>query len=219
MPPWVSSCWWVNSSPPSAAYMCQWIGAALFQIMACRLIGAKPLSKPMLGYWTLRNKPQWNFNQNTKLFIHKNAFEITIWELAAMLSRGRWVNILRLEQNGQHSTEDIFNAFSWMKIIVFWLKLHQPPLDMNMIFYYSWTVVTPAKYESDSNNLTNTFTKSEMSLMEESTICLYHQTFNISGALVSDKLVEHSYICIWSFTCQRCSNYIFILDLTPIGQR
>ena len=39
-----------NSSPPSAAYMRQWIRAALFQIMACRLIGAKPLSKPMLGY-------------------------------------------------------------------------------------------------------------------------------------------------------------------------
>ena len=39
----------VNSSPPSAAYMHQWIGSALVQIMACRLFGAKPLSKPMLG--------------------------------------------------------------------------------------------------------------------------------------------------------------------------
>ena len=33
--------------------------------------------------WTL----QWNSNQNTKLFIHENAFENTIWEMAAMLSR------------------------------------------------------------------------------------------------------------------------------------
>ena len=40
----------INSSPHSAAYMRQWIGSALVQIMACRLFGAKPLSKPMLCY-------------------------------------------------------------------------------------------------------------------------------------------------------------------------
>ena len=39
-----------NSSPPSAAYMCQGIRSALVQIMAWRLFGAKPSSKPMLGY-------------------------------------------------------------------------------------------------------------------------------------------------------------------------
>ena len=38
----------VNSSPPSVAYMRQLIGPALVQIMASRLFGAKPLSKPML---------------------------------------------------------------------------------------------------------------------------------------------------------------------------
>ena len=43
----------VNSSPPSAAYTRQWIGWALVQIMACRLFGAKPLSKPMLRYYQL----------------------------------------------------------------------------------------------------------------------------------------------------------------------
>ena len=43
----------INSSPPSAAYMRQWIGSALVQIMACRLFGTKPLSKPMLGYCLL----------------------------------------------------------------------------------------------------------------------------------------------------------------------
>ena len=56
-----------NSSPPSAPYMRQWIGSALVQIMTCRLFGAKPSFKPMLGLvnWTLRNKLKWNFNQNT----------------------------------------------------------------------------------------------------------------------------------------------------------
>ena len=34
----------LDSSPPSAAYMRQWTGSALVQIMACRLLGAKPLS-------------------------------------------------------------------------------------------------------------------------------------------------------------------------------
>ena len=43
----------VNASPPSAAYMRQWTGLALVQIMARRLFGTKPLSKPMLGYCQL----------------------------------------------------------------------------------------------------------------------------------------------------------------------
>ena len=40
--------------------------------------------------WTLRNKPQWNFNQNLHFFIHKNVFENVVCEMAAILSRGRW---------------------------------------------------------------------------------------------------------------------------------
>ena len=43
----------LKSYPPSAAYMYQWIRSALVQIMACHLIGAKPLSKPVLGYCQL----------------------------------------------------------------------------------------------------------------------------------------------------------------------
>ena len=60
--------------------MRQWTGSALVQIMTCRLFGAKPFSTPMLGYcqldsWTIGNKLQWNFDQNTTLFIHENASE------------------------------------------------------------------------------------------------------------------------------------------------
>ena len=39
-----------NSSPPSAAYMCQWTRSALVQVRACRLFSAKPLPEPMLVY-------------------------------------------------------------------------------------------------------------------------------------------------------------------------
>ena len=42
--------------------------------------------------WTLRNKLQWNFNQTTKFFIHVNASENVVCEMAAILSRGWWVN-------------------------------------------------------------------------------------------------------------------------------
>ena len=56
--------------PHSAAHMRQWTRTTLVQIMACRLFGAKPLSKPVIVNWTLENKLQWNLNQNTKLFIH-----------------------------------------------------------------------------------------------------------------------------------------------------
>ena len=43
----------INSCSPSATYMPQWIRSAMVQIIACRLFGAKPLSKPMLGYCQL----------------------------------------------------------------------------------------------------------------------------------------------------------------------
>ena len=54
----------VNSSPPTSAYMRQWFGLALVQVMVCRLVSAKPISKPMLGYYQFdENAPEdivWN---------------------------------------------------------------------------------------------------------------------------------------------------------------
>ena len=86
----------VNSSSPSATYMYmrQRIRSPLVQIMACRLFGTKPLPKPVLGYCQLYPYQQTslNFNQKIKLFIHKNASENIICEMAAILSTKRWVN-------------------------------------------------------------------------------------------------------------------------------
>ena len=75
------------TSRPSAAYMRQWIGSALVQIVACRLFGAKPLSKPTLVYCLMDH--QWNFYQNTNIFIHENASENIVCEMVVILSRGR----------------------------------------------------------------------------------------------------------------------------------
>ena len=53
--------------------------------MACRLVGVKPLSKPMQEYiiLNLRNKLQWNLKRNSYIFIQENAFENVICEMAA----------------------------------------------------------------------------------------------------------------------------------------
>ena len=48
----------LNSSPPSAVYIRHWIGSALVRVMVCRLFGAKPLSKPMLGHYQLDSLEQ-----------------------------------------------------------------------------------------------------------------------------------------------------------------
>ena len=65
--------------------------------MVCCLIGAKPLSEPMLGYCQLDAKEQTavKFKKNAKLFIHKNASQNIICEMAAILSRARWVKQLK----------------------------------------------------------------------------------------------------------------------------
>ena len=61
--------------------------------MACRMFGAKPLSEQywLIANWTLRNIFQWNFNQNTNVFIPEDAFEK--WKMAVILSRPRVLNI------------------------------------------------------------------------------------------------------------------------------
>ena len=56
---------------------------------------AVPTTPAQTVSWSIpitSNKLQWNFNQNAKLFIHKNAFENVVCQMVAILSRGRWVN-------------------------------------------------------------------------------------------------------------------------------
>ena len=85
----------INSSPPSVTYMRQWIGSELVQIW---LVDYSAPSHHLKQYWlivnwTLRNKLQWNFNQNIKLFVHENASENIVCEMAAILSRGHFKSV------------------------------------------------------------------------------------------------------------------------------
>ena len=107
---------------PSAAYVRQWIGPVLVQIMACCLL-APILLMPshylndcwVIVNWTLRNNLQWNFDQNTKLSIHENASENIVCEMAAVLSKEwsvKWCNgdMLYRSQKHKHLTTN----FYWM---------------------------------------------------------------------------------------------------------
>ena len=67
-------------------------GSALVQVMACRLIGAKPLAEQILAYCQWDPSVQTSVKLESK-YIHENAFENLVWEMAAILTRGRWVKI------------------------------------------------------------------------------------------------------------------------------
>ena len=72
---------WVNSSPPSAAYMRQWIRSALVQIMACRLFGTKPLFKPVLGYYQFDPKEKTSVKFESKYNTFHSQKGIWKWRL------------------------------------------------------------------------------------------------------------------------------------------
>ena len=82
----------VNSSPPNVACMRQLIGSTLVQIIKNSAPSHYLNQCWRIVNWTLGDKRQWNLNQNTKFFIHENAFENIVCEMVAILSRGRWVN-------------------------------------------------------------------------------------------------------------------------------
>ena len=52
--------------------------------------------------WALQNKLHWNFNQNSKLFIHVNASQNIVCGIVAILSRGRW-NIYNKHRRWPHA--------------------------------------------------------------------------------------------------------------------
>ena len=71
----------INRNVTSAAYLRQWTGSALVQVMACPLFDAKPSPERMLTFCQFDPKGQTSvkFESNTKLFIHENTFEIVVY--------------------------------------------------------------------------------------------------------------------------------------------
>ena len=62
--------------------------------MACHLVGAKPLSEPMLAYCQLDPLEQTSAKSESKFifFIQENAFENVVWKMTAILCRPQCVN-------------------------------------------------------------------------------------------------------------------------------
>ena len=63
--------------------------------MACDLIGAKPLTEPMLTYYQLDPWEQISMIFKYKIRIQENAFENVAWEMAVILSRPQFVSMPR----------------------------------------------------------------------------------------------------------------------------
>ena len=63
--------------------------------MACRLIGAKPLSEPMLEYYYLDPSKQISvkFQSEFKYLNQENGFENVVLKMSAILSRPHYVKI------------------------------------------------------------------------------------------------------------------------------
>ena len=122
---------------PLVPYMRQWIGSALAQIMACRLFGAKPLSKPMLGYCQLDCQEQTSVKIESE-FYHFHSRKC-IWkchlpewrpfcpggdELSQamhslrQLTHWGWDKMTAILQPFSH-------WFSCMKSVVFWFEFHR----------------------------------------------------------------------------------------------
>ena len=79
---------------PNDAAMRQKTLPSLVPILACRLADIKPLSEPILVYWSLvthGNRFQWNLKQNTKSFMHENDNWNTDCKMATILSPLQYV--------------------------------------------------------------------------------------------------------------------------------
>ena len=74
--------------------MRQWRHRCMVSIMACRLIGAQPLSEPMMTYCWLdtQEKHRWILNQFVDIFIKGNTFGNIVCEKSAILSRPKCVD-------------------------------------------------------------------------------------------------------------------------------
>ena len=67
--------------------MCQQTRQSLFQIIACRLLGAKPLSEPVMAYYYLESWKyiSMNLNQSKTIFVDGNKFENVVCKIASIL--------------------------------------------------------------------------------------------------------------------------------------
>ena len=76
--------------------------------------------------WTLRNKLKWNFNWNSNIFIHENALQNGVCEMASILSRPQCVNTDCLVLFSVWFTGTFKTASNWSFEFYFYRWPHVP---------------------------------------------------------------------------------------------
>ena len=116
-----------------------WTGSALVQIMACRLFGAKPLSKPMLRYCQLDTKEQSSVKFQSKCQVFHS------WKCI-------WKYRLR---NGSHLIQGEMSWYGFLRQLFSWL-VGPLPGDQNRFgnlkidHGYVWKCVRPSGFVLES---------------------------------------------------------------------
>ena len=84
----------LNSLRQSDAYMCRYSNQHWFrQWHVAWTVPSHYLNQYWnIVKWTLRNKFQWNFNQNSNISIQENAFENVVCKMASILSQPQCVS-------------------------------------------------------------------------------------------------------------------------------
>ena len=141
----------VDSFPPSAAYMRRWNSSTFVQIMACRLFGTKPLSKPMMGHCQLHdvqfscaiNQPllahHWRVHQclPTSRFIAPSI----PWGVSA--PGGKVLKQLLEDHNFLHNSPIFIIESSTFNIFAFQKALHTIHFNLRSCFGFGERYLTP----------------------------------------------------------------------------
>ena len=79
-----------------------------------KLTNLSPILREINRSWTLKSKPQLNFNQNTKFFIHENASANIVCEMVAILSWWEGEGDLKTMKNDKISamSDDVITAIN-----------------------------------------------------------------------------------------------------------
>ena len=109
---------------------------------------AKQLPEPrwLIVNWTLMNKLQWNSNENTKIFIHENTLQDVVCEIAAILSRGRWVYCVSSRPISLHVYFDIKGC----RLPIIWQNTcaRMPPRSIFRAQIYVFLVNPPTGFQN-----------------------------------------------------------------------
>ena len=110
--------WLLNSLRPSDAYMRRWSNHHWFRQWLVAWSAPNHYLNQCwdIVNWTLRNKLQWNFNQNTNIFIQKNAFENIVCETVAILFRPQCVKIAMPSAEEGHACV-VYSATAWGRVM------------------------------------------------------------------------------------------------------